>query len=194
MYVIALVGFSGVGKSTLLAELEQSIPLRHFAASDVIKAELARCESRSVSSDELRLGPVLDNQTLLISGFARCTQGLDGLVVLDGHTVVDGWFGPIEIPAEVFGAANVRHMLFLKAHPYLIVERRTNEYTVQAAPQPDANSGPPRTRNNRGRENSCTPSDTAYYRSIRRFGLPAPASCKLYKRDLILWPLPAGHF
>jgi adenylate kinase len=127
MFVIALVGLSGVGKSTLLAKLEKRIPLKHFAASDVIKAELARSESRSASSEELRLGSVLDNQSLLVSGFARCTQGLEGLVVLDGHTVIDGSCGLIEIPAEVFAAAHVRHIIFLKAHPDQIAERRTND-------------------------------------------------------------------
>jgi len=127
MFVIAPVGLSGVGKSTLLAQLEKRIPLAHFAASDVIKAALARLESQSVSSEELRLRPILNNQNLLVSGFARCTQGLNGLVVLDGHTVIDGSSGLIEIPAEVFGILRVRHILFLAAHPDQIAERRRND-------------------------------------------------------------------
>lgn len=49
------------------------------------------------------------------------------MVVLDGHTVIDGSSCLIEIPAEVFGAAHVRHMLFLKAHPDQIAERRRND-------------------------------------------------------------------
>ena len=76
MFVLAIVGLSGLGKSTIISELETATPLRHFAASVLIKSELALCKSQIATSEELRSGPVVDNQVLLASAFARCTEGL----------------------------------------------------------------------------------------------------------------------
>lgn len=103
MLVVALVGLSGVGKSTLLGEIARSVPFCHFQASNLIKAERARSTSRETSSEELRLGPVLDNQALLISSFTRATRDVVGLVVFDGHIIIDGLFGLTEIRQKSSG-------------------------------------------------------------------------------------------
>jgi adenylate kinase len=117
MFVLAIVGLSGVGKSTLISELEKALPLRHFTASELIKSEFALRRSEVATSEELRLGPVVGNQVLLASAFARCTEGLEGIVVLDGHVVIDGASGLVDIPASVFGDLGVQHMLFIRAVP-----------------------------------------------------------------------------
>jgi adenylate kinase len=119
--------FSGVGKSTLLSELEKSLPLRHFTASDLIKSELAFRSSQVPSSEELRLGAVADNQALLAAAFARSTAELDCLVVLDAHVVIDGASGLVDIAASVFGDLGVQHMLFIQADPSDIAERRQKD-------------------------------------------------------------------
>jgi adenylate kinase len=111
MFVLAIVGLSGVGKSTLIGQFEKELPLRHFTASELIKSELALHEFQVATSEELRLGPVVDNQVLLGSAFARRTEGLEGLVVLDGHVVIDGASGLVDIPASVFAGLGVQHML-----------------------------------------------------------------------------------
>jgi adenylate kinase len=127
IFVLALVGLSGVGKSTLISELEKALPLRHFTASDLIKSELAFRSSHVASSEELRVGAVTDNQVLLMAAFSRSTTKLDGLVVLDAHVVIDGACGLIDIAASVFGDLGVQHMLFIEAAPEEIAERRRND-------------------------------------------------------------------
>jgi adenylate kinase len=134
MRTIALVGLSGVGKSALLRRLAVRTPLRHLQASQMIKAELAAHSSRPISSEQLRLGSVLDNQSLLISGFARATIDRPDLVVFDGHTVIDAPGGLIEIPARVFSALKVCHLVFLKGHPNQIALQRRND-TARFRPQ-----------------------------------------------------------
>jgi adenylate kinase len=127
--VIALVGLSGVGKSTLLREAAHDVSLRHLQASELIKAELRAAASHSASSEDLRLGSVLDNQSLLISGFARATSDFPDLVVFDGHTIIDGANGLIEIPADVFAALQISHIVFLEGNPDQIVLQRRNDTT-----------------------------------------------------------------
>jgi adenylate kinase len=133
MFVLAIVGLSGVGKSTLIGQFEKELPLRHFTASELIKSELALRESQVATSEELRLGPVVDNQILLGSAFARRTEGLEGPVVLDGHVVIDGASGLVDIPASVFGLG-VQHMLFIRASANEVAERRQKD-ALRARPQ-----------------------------------------------------------
>jgi adenylate kinase len=134
MFVLAIVGLSGVGKSTLIGQFEKELPLRHFTASELIKSELALRESQVATSEELRLGPVVDNQILLGSAFARRTEGLEGPVVLDGHVVIDGASGLVDIPASVFGGLGVQHMLFIRASADEVAERRQKD-ALRARPQ-----------------------------------------------------------
>jgi adenylate kinase len=134
MFVLAIVGLSAVGKSTIISELETALPLRHFTASELIKSELASCKSQVATSEELRLGSVVDNQVLLASAFAGCTERLEGLVVLDGHVVIDGASGLVDIPASVFGEFGVQHMLFIRASAHAIAERRQKD-ALRARPQ-----------------------------------------------------------
>ena len=97
--IIALVGLSGVGKSTLLKKVGKRIPFMHLQASQLIKGELGRKSSVTRTSEELRNDVVIENQTLLITAFRREAAMYDGLVVLDGHVLVDTPNGLMEIPA-----------------------------------------------------------------------------------------------
>ena len=124
MRIIALVGLSGVGKSTLLKRMASHIEFEHLQASVLIKSELKRTQSELQSSEGLRQGQVIDNQAALISGFLRTTEGMSGLVVLDGHTLIDAGEKLIEIPADVFRQIGVEHMIFLQEAPERIAERR----------------------------------------------------------------------
>jgi Archaeal adenylate kinase len=126
---IAFVGISGVGKSTFLKTAMGTTPFLHLEASKLIKEELALAQQRVQSSEELRTGAVLDNQELLIRAFRRNATGHEGLVVLDGHTVVDTGSGLQRIPASVFGAMNVRSILFLQDDSEVIRSRRAIDTT-----------------------------------------------------------------
>ena len=124
MMVVAVVGLSGVGKSTLIRRVAADLAVQHFEASELIKAEQARRAEQVESSEALRLGPVLDNQALLIASFRRSVQPRPDLVLLDGHVLVDGSAGPVPIPADVFAALGCGAMIFVRDAPRGIVERR----------------------------------------------------------------------
>lgn len=126
---IAFVGISGVGKSTFLKTVRSTTPFLHLEASKLIKEELALVQQQVQTSEELRTGAVLDNQELLVQAFHRNASGHEGLVVLDGHTVVDTGSGLQRIPAPVFAEINIRSILFLQDHPELIRSRRAIDTT-----------------------------------------------------------------
>lgn len=126
---IAFVGVSGVGKSTFLKTAMGTTPFMHLEASKLIKEELALVARQVQTSEELRTGAVLDNQELLIRAFLRNTEGQEGLVVLDGHTVVDTGSGLQRIPASVFAKMNVCLILFLQDDPEVISSRRAADTT-----------------------------------------------------------------
>jgi adenylate kinase len=128
MKAVAVVGLSGVGKSSLIQRAAMDIDLLHLQASALIKQEQGYRAGSVCSSEELRLGPVLDNQALMIAAFSRLTHGVHSLVVFDGHTIIDGPAGPISIPADVFRALGCLSMIFLWEEPELIVQRRKADH------------------------------------------------------------------
>jgi adenylate kinase len=71
--IIAVLGISGVGKSTLVAKAAGQKGLLHLKASDLIKARLARPQS----SEQLRQGPVLNNQARMLAEFANRIAATD---------------------------------------------------------------------------------------------------------------------
>lgn len=128
MKTVAVVGLSGVGKTTLIRQAAKSVPLLHIQASTLIKLEQEFRAGQVGSSEQLRLGPVLDNQALMLAAYARLTQGVRSLIVFDGHTVIDGAKGPICIPADVFKALGCVSMVFLWEEPELIAQRRAADH------------------------------------------------------------------
>lgn len=124
---IALLGLSGVGKTTMLSRLASRIEFTHLEASRLIKAEQVRRSIGSQSSEVLRTGPVLDNQNLLIAGFAHEAASTHRPIVFDGHSVIDGGNGLIEIPAEVFASLDLQAICVLHAEPADILARRLSD-------------------------------------------------------------------
>ncbi len=133
---VALLGLSGVGKSTLLRALAERVAFMHLQASDLIKAEQAYRHAQPQSSEALRTGAVLANQALLIAGFHRAAAGATAPVVFDGHSIIDGRDGVIEIPGEVFAALDLAAISFLQADPATIAARRSHD-TVRQRPLHD---------------------------------------------------------
>lgn len=121
---IAILGLSGVGKSTLIGKIREAVPLLHLQASGLIKAEQAYREGKADTSEDLRTGAVIDNQTLMIAAYWREVAGTDLPVVFDGHSMIDGRDGLIEIPAAVFGELELDAICYLKADPHVIAQRR----------------------------------------------------------------------
>jgi adenylate kinase len=116
--------------------LQEQRSFLHLQASDLIKAEQARRRASVSSSEELRLGPVLDNQQLLVDGFVAATQGVSGLVIFDGHAVIFGAAGATEIPSTVFGALGCAAIVMIEAEPATIRARRQRDI-ARARPDVD---------------------------------------------------------
>jgi adenylate kinase len=127
MMVAAVVGLSGVGKSTLISEVFRGVPLLHLQASTLIKSELERRSRQKYTSEDLRLGAVMDNQELLVAGFKHATRRALGLVVFDGHTLIDSKDGLLEIPACVFADIGCDHMAVIIDEPAAIALRRERD-------------------------------------------------------------------
>lgn len=121
---IAVLGISGVGKSTLITKIRETIPLIHLQASGLIKAEQAHRAQNPDSSETLRNGAVIDNQALMIAAFKREAAESELPIIFDGHSVIDGRGGLIEIPSSVFGELELDAICFLAADPDAIAERR----------------------------------------------------------------------
>ncbi|KAB2756963.1 AAA family ATPase [Brucella anthropi] len=124
--VVALAGLSGVGKSTLLENAQRTLVFEHLQASELIKAERRECQRKPVAHDLLREGNIDDNQALLISGFMRRAPK-EGLIVLDGHTVIDTPDGLVEILPSVFSAIDVSRFVVLVDDVEKIALRRLSD-------------------------------------------------------------------
>lgn len=121
---LALLGLSGVGKSTLIGRLHSHVPLVHLQASALIKAEQVYRLQHAESSEALRLGAVMGNQELMVAAFLREAEATTLPIIFDGHSVIDGRCGLFEIPAYVFNALSLDSICYLSVNAELIAERR----------------------------------------------------------------------
>jgi len=127
MQTAAIIGISGVGKTTLVSSIKDSLSFRHLEASQLLKNEFAYKSIGSPSSEDLRQGDILGNQAILLRSFRRDTDGYDGLVVFDGHILIDGRDGVVEIPEDVFRKLGVRKFVFVQAAADDIARRRSSD-------------------------------------------------------------------
>jgi adenylate kinase len=121
---IAVFGISGVGKSRMCAILAARLGLVHAQASDLLKLAKREEAGEAVSSEELRKGPVLDNQTMLVSSFSNFAAEESRNILFDGHSLIDIGDTLIEIPVEVIEAIGPGAVLFLWEEPQTIADRR----------------------------------------------------------------------
>ncbi len=126
VHTVAVVGISGVGKTTLIRSLSDRLSFQHLSAGSLIGEEKARL-AQMLDHDDLRLADIGDNQRLLIEGFRRQRNPSTLLVILDGHTVIDTLKGLEPIPAWVFAELHVQMFVFLRADPAQILKRRTSD-------------------------------------------------------------------
>lgn len=121
---IALLGLSGVGKSTLIGQLNERIAVLHLQASALIKDEQAYRAQQPDDSEALRLGAIADNQALMIAAYRRVVASTELPVVFDGHSVIDGRDGLVEVAPSVFVDLELDAIFYLSADPHIIAERR----------------------------------------------------------------------
>jgi adenylate kinase len=121
---IVMVGVSGVGKSMLAQAIVSRLPnVRHVQASQLLKDAL------HAQSEELRLGPVRDNQAVLIEAFNKLRSSTEEVILLDAHCVIDTAEGIVVIPAEVFRSFHPTAFIEVWEEPGLIVSRRAADST-----------------------------------------------------------------
>lgn len=125
--IVALVGISGVGKSTLLKAALDHVPFQHLQASALIKAAKEAITTSPVAADDLRQADINDNQALLVHGFGSARSPDEPLIVLDGHTVIDTPSGLVGIEPRVFAELGVTRFIFLADDPAAISLRREKD-------------------------------------------------------------------
>ena len=116
--VIVLLGVSGVGKTTLMRSVaNQRIHI-------VTASEMLLRRNRSMSHEQLRLGPLSAQQEILIEEFASETTGVSGTILLDAHNLIDGGAGLTVLPSTIFERLGTTEFIFLQDHPSEIALRR----------------------------------------------------------------------
>ena len=129
--VVAVVGVSGVGKSTSLTKLASSISFQVLHASRLIQEGREAVEGGIVPHDQLRFADIDQNQQFLIQGFKFHTDRSALLVVLDGHTVIEREGGLIPISPAVFREIGIHAMIFLTDDASRILARRADDQSRQ---------------------------------------------------------------
>lgn len=126
--IIALVGISGVGKTTLLHKISRALPFQHLSAGTLI-AEQRSISNSVIDRDNLRSTHIVNNQELLISGFHRFKNKNSPLIILDGHTVIHTPSGLEPIRTKIFQELGIDQFIFLHADAALIHKYRTMDIT-----------------------------------------------------------------
>ena len=126
--VIALVGLSGVGKTSALNALSNHRSFQHLGASQLIR-EGRQLEDKPEALESLRNSNISQNQRLLTAGFRRVIDSQATHIVLDGHTVIETPSGLIAIDPEVFQELGITKFIFLSATPVVIASRRKADAT-----------------------------------------------------------------
>jgi adenylate kinase len=122
--IVALVGISGVGKTTFARQLAEDLPIQHLTAGTLIKMGSA---IKSSDRDRLRLADIDENQQFLIDGFHQSRDPNKRYIVMDGHVVIHGPLGLEELSADVFEALKIDGMVHLSTDPTRILEHRISD-------------------------------------------------------------------
>jgi adenylate kinase len=130
--VVAVFGLSGVGKSWQISRFASANPVVHVQASQLLREAKAAISGNVTTSEELRIGTVLDNQALLIRPFSEIISDAVQPIIFDGHCVVDNGNQLVEIPVEVIAALSAS---FVQSQPGRIVERRLKDITRTRPPR-----------------------------------------------------------
>lgn len=122
--VIAVVGISGVGKTTFLKRLACEIKFQHLTAGTLISV------GRSLGKedrDKLRLSDIDENQRLLIGGFHHAKDQNCPFIIMDGHVVIDTGSKLERISSDIFDALGIDAMVHLVADPKHLFDHRLND-------------------------------------------------------------------
>jgi len=122
--IVAVVGVSGVGKSTFIRGLRGALSFQHLSAGRIIRYQREREEQAPQAHDELRNLDIDENQRLLVEGFHDLLDASQNLTLFDGHTVIDTSDELRRIEPSVFASLGIMAILFLQEQPETIRSRR----------------------------------------------------------------------
>ena len=126
--IVALVGISGVGKTTFLKQVAANCVFQHLTAGSVIaRAKAAELAAR----DSLRLSDLDGNQRLLIQGFATARDPTAYFVILDGHVVIHTENSLLPIESWVFASLGINEIAHLEADPAQVHSNRAKDANRQ---------------------------------------------------------------
>lgn len=125
--VIALVGLSGVGKSTFASKVSSMCAIEICSASEIIQNTLEASSGRKWTKEEMRLAYTDTMQDALITGFEEIRSRIDTPILIDAHTLIDkGKYFDVVKPSyfEQLGINMIAHLL---EEPKVIAERRVSD-------------------------------------------------------------------
>jgi adenylate kinase len=125
--VVTVFGLSGVGKSWMISRYAALANVAHIQASQLMRDARAALVGRAVTSEDLRRGPVLDNQSLLTGAFTKVLATEARPIIFDGHCLVDVGEEPIEIPVDVIRQLQPSGIVLVHAPADEIVRRRESD-------------------------------------------------------------------
>lgn len=131
--IVAFTGISGVGKTTFLEKLAKRLSFQHLTGGTLIAA--AR-QADANQRDAMRHADLDENQRLLIHGFFATIDPQVGLVIMDGHVVIDNGNNLTLLPSAIFRALGTSLMVHLEADPALIITNRSHD-TARSRPSYD---------------------------------------------------------
>lgn len=119
MEYIFLAGIHGVGKTTLLNRVKESIEIESLAISDLI-----RSAGNNINISEKRTNEIVGNQQLWIQELDKQYFQQDVQVILDGHlSLLDSNSLIKRLEFSVFDDIEINKVILKKDDPYLIKER-----------------------------------------------------------------------
>jgi adenylate kinase len=129
--VVTVFGLSGVGKSWMISRYAAAASVAHIQASQLMRDAKAALVGKPVTSESLRRGPVLDNQSLLTDAFAKVLADEARPIIFDGHCLIDAGEHLIEIPVDVVRQLHPSGIVLVYGPPDEIVRRRENDTSRQ---------------------------------------------------------------
>lgn len=122
--VVAVLGISGVGKSTMISAFARLHPSVHGAsASALLKQATAVTDSESLRT--AAASDINDNQQRLIAAFSDLwRRHPERHVIFDGHSLIDNDQGLVIVPNDVFVGLAPNRIVFIEDNAEAILTRR----------------------------------------------------------------------
>jgi len=124
---VAIVGISGVGKSSFAKRLSCLVNVEIVGASNLIRSILEASTGTKWTSEDMRNADTDRMQEALIDGFENLRKQVGIPLILDAHTIIDKGTYLERVKPSFFQRLGIDLILNLRADPTELVERRHND-------------------------------------------------------------------